>query len=432
MPGDAPDFFMRGQIIERIDLIKDISRIGSIYDIVTRPNLVGNYSFETGILEPWFGTGVITDETAKLGEKSLKLAPGRLVEQILPTEIALNTVWYYYARSKSGTQSITFALMSDAVWESWTATVNTTWSPFRYEPTRNAKLVLIRISAPVTNTDDVYVDGILGVGWRRDVRVRETVNPPNLDTKLSTRASESSLTRTDVESETGIYSKRVDIRYDNVGLAKDTTLASDLGRVIKGDQGIIKQVSATDLRLDVKSEDSAVLAKLDNPTDPQTVQLLHEGSEIDPREISKIRDLSNRGFTLLANPTFDEDFTGWLKYGVVEIDETIVHQGSRSLKFLSGEGGWIWQKFGIALGVDWLKEFYLWLKANVADTVALGVRYYYTDETAEVETFTVSAVNIWEKKVLNPATGKYIETLNLFHDSTWLVDAWVDGIILVF
>ena len=57
-------------------------------------------------------------------------------------------------------------------------------------------------------------------------------NPPNLDVALSTRASETTLSdlrdkvsRTDVESETGVFSKRVDIRYDNVGLAKEATLS---------------------------------------------------------------------------------------------------------------------------------------------------------------------------------------------------------------
>jgi len=36
--------------------------------------------------------------------------------------------------------------------------------------------------------------------------------------------------------------------------AKDATLSSELTRIIKGDQGTVKQVSATDLRLDTRAE----------------------------------------------------------------------------------------------------------------------------------------------------------------------------------
>jgi len=39
--------------------------------------------------------------------------------------------------------------------------------------------------------------------------------------------------------------------------------------------------------------DSAVLAKLDNPSDPQTVQLLSGGSEIDPRIISDVEKVAD-------------------------------------------------------------------------------------------------------------------------------------------
>jgi len=59
------------------------------------------------------------------------------------------------------------------------------------------------------------------------VDVLSTANPPNLDVALSTRASDANLTRTDVESEVGVFSKRVDLRYDNIGLAKDRTTATN-------------------------------------------------------------------------------------------------------------------------------------------------------------------------------------------------------------
>jgi len=55
----------------------------------------------------------------------------------------------------------------------------------------------------------------------------------------------------------------VKVNVDNVGLAKDATLSSELTRKVKGDQGVIKQVSATDLRLDVYASYVANPSNLD-------------------------------------------------------------------------------------------------------------------------------------------------------------------------
>lgn len=55
----------------------------------------------------------------------------------------------------------------------------------------------------------------------------------------------------------------VKLNVDNVGLAKDATLSSELTRKVKGDQGLIKQVSATDLRLDVYASYVANPSNLD-------------------------------------------------------------------------------------------------------------------------------------------------------------------------
>jgi len=71
--------------------------------------------------------------------------------------------------------------------------------------------------------------GDLNLDVEKDLQVdvKTTANPPNLDVALSTRASDANLTRTDVESEVGVFSKRVDLRYDNIGLAKDRTTATN-------------------------------------------------------------------------------------------------------------------------------------------------------------------------------------------------------------
>jgi len=102
------------------------------------------------------------------------------------------------------------------------------------------------------------------------------------------------------------------------------------------------------------------------------------------------------------------------------------------LKFTALTTGYVFQKLGIGLGVDWFKEFYLWLRASVAATLCLTVGYYFTDETSDTETFVVDVANTWEKKVLSPASGKYIEAIQLYHDGKWDVDTWVDDLMLVF
>ena len=77
-----------------------------------------------------------------------------------------------------------------------------------------------------SNAADVPTRALVDADRHVQVDVLTAANPSNIDVPLSTRASEASLTRTDVESEAGVYSKRVDIRYDNVGLAKEATLAA--------------------------------------------------------------------------------------------------------------------------------------------------------------------------------------------------------------
>jgi len=138
---DAPDFFMRGLVIERIDLIKEITEIGSIHDLEVRLNLVRNSSFETGELQPWWGTGTVTTEDAKVGSRSVKLAPGQVIEQILPGEIARNTFWSYWCKSATGGQTAIFGLLSDGKWETWDDAVPDYWTCKIHWATRNASLL---------------------------------------------------------------------------------------------------------------------------------------------------------------------------------------------------------------------------------------------------------------------------------------------------
>jgi len=166
---DAPDFFMRGLVIERIDLIKEITEIGSIHDLEVRLNLVRNSSFETGELQPWWGTGTVTTEDAKIGSRSVKLAPGQVIEQILPGEIARNTFWSYWCKSATGGQTAIFGLLSDGKWETWDDAVPDYWACKIHWATRNASLVMIRIRASTTNTEPIYVDGVIGTCYSRRV-----------------------------------------------------------------------------------------------------------------------------------------------------------------------------------------------------------------------------------------------------------------------
>jgi hypothetical protein len=117
----------------------------------------------------------------------------------------------------------------------------------------------------------VLEDGNGNIIDPRQIRtITETVNVANsnLDVALSTRASEQTLAALKAAlASIGLDKVRTSvvdalpagtntIGNVNVGnfptdYAKETTLASELTRKVKGDQGLLKQVSATDLRLDV-------------------------------------------------------------------------------------------------------------------------------------------------------------------------------------
>jgi len=123
------------------------------------------------------------------------------------------------------------------------------------------------LNAVKAQTDKLTFDSLN----RLKVLLESLPNPSNLDVALSSRASEASLTSElvrKVKGDQGLLKQvsstdhRLDVYASYVAnppnldvalstRASEATLASELTRKVKGDQGLLKQVSATDHRLDV-------------------------------------------------------------------------------------------------------------------------------------------------------------------------------------
>lgn len=149
-------------------------------------------------------------------------------------------------------------------------------------------------------------------------------------------------------------------------------------------------------------------------------------------EISKIRDIMHTPSSFITNPSFEQGLAGW-HYEDAEIDTQVRYYG-HSCKFPSGVPfGFIWQQLLIPLGVDWLTEFYFYLRSGTGiptGSDVFDVISYYTDGGYSADHFQIGTLELWEKKVITPTAGKYIEAI-LFHPTTSVTDFWVDTITTV-
>lgn len=159
-----------------------------------------------------------------------------------------------------------------------------------------------------------------------------------------------------------------------------------------------------------------LITEITNIKNIESIDLIDKISEI--TEITKIRSLINKMPTLMANPWFEDEFTGWNKAGTVSITSTGLPPTYMAL-FEDLKTGWLAQRFGIALGVDWMTEFYceIFGFAGMLNEDLIRVTYYYTDGTISQEVFQVTAAG-WNKTVLSPTAGKYIVEIMLTHLAT--------------
>ena len=132
-------------------------------------------------------------------------------------------------------------------------------------------------------------------------------------------------------------------------------------------------------------------------------------------EITSIRDLTLRPKSFIVNSNFEQDFVGWYVSGTAEISSIDGVKSQKCLLFPDTTAGYVYQNFYIPLGIDWLTDFYFYLKSASTAEELVRVHYYYTDGNDSEEIFQVAVANTWEKKVLSPTAGKYIETMVFEH-----------------
>ena len=133
--------------------------------------------------------------------------------------------------------------------------------------------------------------------------------------------------------------------------------------------------------------------------------------------LTTIRDLTHTPRSFIINPFWHQGFAGWFKSGTINIIET---EGQPYyLEFLDDTYGSLEQHFPIPLGVNWFEEMYCFLRSIYTDSNLIIVKYMYSDRTTSNNLLQVSEPNIFEKKVLTPVAGNYIDTIIIEHTSTW-------------
>ena len=135
-------------------------------------------------------------------------------------------------------------------------------------------------------------------------------------------------------------------------------------------------------------------------------------------EISKIRDITHRPAEFIANPGFEEGWTGWRLFSGSAVIDAGGRISENCLRFFDYKDAEVYQYFFIPLGVDWMESMYFYLRSsyNLVDLVT--ITFGYTDGTTSSQTFKVTNVNTWEKMMLSPTAGKKIEFIYIYHAPT--------------
>ena len=133
-------------------------------------------------------------------------------------------------------------------------------------------------------------------------------------------------------------------------------------------------------------------------------------------EITTIRDITLSPKSFIMNHRFSQGKVGWLIAGG-EIKDDGDFAFKHYIHWDSDEEGWLDQMFPIPLGIDWLTEFYCFVRSPVITTDLVRFTFGYTDFTSSNQILQVTVANTWEKKVLNPTAGKFMDELKIVHSS---------------
>jgi len=156
--------------------------------------------------------------------------------------------------------------------------------------------------------------------------------------------------------------------------------------------------------------------------------------------IQRIRDVTVPIQALMVNPSFEQDLTGWfvLNPEFLAIDEEIAYPSpyyGKSLKFIKGaKMPVIGQKLPLSIDPGWFKEFYFWLRGDLAATACFRVDLRYIDGDYERLDFDIEVAERWERKVITPTKAKPIAMV-IFFNRNLPADPnyqWLDDITFVF
>jgi uncharacterized protein YpuA (DUF1002 family) len=271
--------------------------------------------------------------------------------------------------------------------------------------------------------------------YRLDVFASYVANPSNLDVPLSTRASEVTLSaiknalasvgtdklRTSLVDALPAGTNKigsVDVGNFPTDYAKDSTLSSELVRKVKGDQGLLKQVSSTDLRLDVYASYVANPSNLD-------IALSTRASEV---TLSAIKNaLASVGTDKIRVSVVDALPAGTNKIGTVDVgnfpvdyakDATLSSELTRKVK---GDQGFLKQVSSTDLRLDIYASY-------VANPSNLDVALSTRASEATLQAIKNALASVGTDKLRTslvdpiPAGTNKIGSIDAYKAGTWNID----------
>lgn len=148
-----------------------------------------------------------------------------------------------------------------------------------------------------------------------------------------------------------------------------------------------------------------------------------------------IRDTTWRPLSFIVNPMFDQEFTGWLKYGNPEhlvAEGTLTAYARSYVRFHANQHEFLYQDFPVPLEVDALTALYVEIRSDIKATPVINVSTYYTDKNVTITALSLTNEDTWENKTLSPTAGKYISGFEIRHLSTQTARCDFSKIVTVF
>jgi len=173
-------------------------------------------------------------------------------------------------------------------------------------------------------------------------------------------------------------------------------------------------------------DELTLLKVLEELTLLKTIQTIQNVEHATIDEITTIRDVTWSPKSLIQNPFFEAEGTGWRQLETVEFGVSV---GVAYVKFSANLQGVIGQKFAIPLDPSWWTSLLLRAGSGTVGS-KLRIAYSYTDGSDDAEEITKTSVNP-EFLTLSPSNKK-IYDLQIQHLVTYPHDFRAHAILTVF